>query len=77
MALRTKPGPFGSFFGNAIEAKNTRRHTDAGARSRPHARVFGFGFSKTILVHGTSATRRMPGSHSKTYGLGDSKSGKS
>jgi hypothetical protein len=63
--LRTKPGPVGSFFGNAIEGRNTRRQIDAGARSRPNAPVLAASLDKTIPDEEPARVRRMTGSHSE------------
>lgn len=63
--LRTKPVLFGSSFGNAIEARNTRRQTDASAQSRPNARALVASLDKTILAQEPARARRMTGSHSE------------
>src|SRR5207247_6411402 len=63
--LQTRPDPFGSSFGNAIEARNIRRQTDAGVRSQPNARALAASLNKTILVQAPVRARQMTGSDSE------------
>ncbi len=63
--LRTRLAPFGSSCGNASEARNTRRQTDAGARSPPNARALAAPSDRTKLAHRAAQARQMTASHSQ------------